>query len=75
MAVFWIIYKGGCSPSQGQQEPPTGTRNVHSTHLMADSINDDTNAHMPAVDNDFLLLFYNLKVEKFKSLVGAEHPA
>jgi hypothetical protein len=41
---------------------------------MLDSINDDINAHMPAVDNDFLLLFYNLKVDHLKGLVGAEHP-
>jgi hypothetical protein len=30
---------------------------------------------MPAVDNDFLLLFYNIKVDHLKGLVGAEHPA
>ncbi len=35
---------------------------MYSKHLMADSIKDDINAHMPSVDNDFLLLFYNLKV-------------
>ena len=42
---------------------------------MLSSINDDINAHMPAVDNDFLLLFYKLKADHLKGLVGAEHPA
>jgi hypothetical protein len=44
-------------------------------HLIAFSINDDVDVHMPAVDNDFLLLFYKLKVDHLKGLVGAEHPA
>ncbi len=43
--------------------------------MIAFSINDDVDVHMPAVDNDFLLLFYNLKVDHLKGLVGAEHPA
>ncbi len=30
---------------------------------------------MPAVDNDFLLLFYKLKVDHLKGLVGVEQPA
>ena len=47
----------------------------YSQHLIADSIKDDINFNMPAVDNDFLLLFYNLKVQHLKGLVGAEHPA
>ncbi len=43
--------------------------------MIAGSIKDDINFYMPAVDNDFLLLFYNLKVNYLKGLVGAEHPA
>ncbi len=48
---------------------------MHSKHLIVYSIKHDINFHMPAVDNDFLLLFYNLKVDHLKGLVGAEHPA